>query len=76
MAERTTGSRLTMSQFGGHIAGHGCVEDDYSEASGCKNYEKHGSVRFPNDRVNPEDLNGEVIIVQKGRKKNDKRKKG
>lgn len=75
MAERTTGSRFTMTSLrGGHIAGHGCIEDDYSETSGCKNYEKKGAVRFPNDRIDPKDLNGEVIIVQKGRKKDVKGK--
>ena len=72
MAERTTGSRYIMSQFDGHIAGHGCVEDDYSETSGCKNYEKYGAVRFPNDKIDPNALNGECIIVQKGRKKDVK----
>ena len=74
MAERTTGSRYTRTSLngGGHIAGHGCIEDDYSETSGCKNYEKYGAVRFPNDHRNPEDLNGEVIIVQEGRKKDGK----
>lgn len=71
MAERTTGSRYTRSSFRyGHIAGHGCIEDDYSETSGCKNYEKHGAVRFPNDKKDPRELNGPVIIVQKGKKKN------
>jgi hypothetical protein len=70
MAERTTGRQWTMSSFRHHhIAGHGCVEDDYSERSGCKNYEKRGAVRFPNDHIEPEKLNGEVIIVQEGRKK-------
>ena len=56
---------------GGRFAGDGVIEDDYSETSGCKDYEKHGLVRFPNDNKNPEDLNGEVIIVQKGRKKDE-----
>ena len=73
MAERTTGSQWLWSNLGQHhLAGHGCIEDDYSERSGCKNYEKKGLVRFPNDNKRPEDLNGEVIIVQKGRKKDGK----
>lgn len=69
MAERTTGARLLRTTMaGGHIAGHGCIEDDYSEKSGCRQREKpFEKVRFPNDRQNPEDLNGPVIIVQKGR---------
>lgn len=67
MAERTTGSRYTMSQFGGHIAGHGCVEDDYSETSGCKKREKKwASVRLPHDKINPESLNGPVICYKGG----------
>ena len=73
MAERKTGKLYIKSQFGNHIAGHGCYEDDYSETSGCKNYEKVGRVRFPHDGIDPEQLNGEVIIVQKGRKKENSR---
>ena len=65
MDERTTGSRYTISQFGGHIAGHGCVEDDYSEKSGCKQHKKKWErVRFPHDHVNPEELNGPIICYK------------
>jgi len=63
-----------MSQFRHrHVAGHGCVEDDYSETSGNRNYEgRRPLVRFATDGINPNDLNGPVIIVQKGRKKDGK----
>ena len=70
MGERRTGAQLLRTTLAGgkHIAGHGCIEDDYSEKSGCRQREKPWEkVRFPNDRQNPEDLNGPVIIVQKGR---------
>ncbi len=52
----------------GKFAGHGCVEDDYSEESGGKKYEENSFVRFPHDRIDPARMNGEVIIVQKGKK--------
>lgn len=69
MADKKMGKVYTRTSLhGGHIAGHGCIEDDYSETSGCKYYEKKGLVRFPHDKIQPESLNGEVIIVQKGRK--------
>ena len=56
----------------GRIAGDGIIEDDYSETSGCKNREKYGAVRFTTDKFPPESLNGPVIIVQEGRKKDGK----
>ena len=52
----------------GKFAGHGCVEDDYSEESGGKHYDEKGFVRFPHDKIDPDRMTGEVIIVQKGRK--------
>jgi hypothetical protein len=56
----------------GRFAGDGMIEDRYDEASGGKRYEKmHYGVRFPNDNKRPESLNGEVIIVQKGKVKED-----
>jgi hypothetical protein len=68
MDERTTGAQWFKSSLGrGHIAGHGCVEDDYSERSGGRNYEKRSLVRFPNDNVDPNLLNGPVIIIKKGK---------
>ena len=73
MADKRTDNLYFRSQIGNHhVAGHGCVEDDYSERSGCRDYEKHDLVRFPHDNIKPEELNGEVIIVQKGRKKDGK----
>lgn len=72
MGERRTGAQLLRTTLAGgkHIAGHGCIEDDYSERSGCPRREKPWeSVRFPNDRLEHEALNGPVIIVQEGRKK-------
>ena len=51
----------------GRIAGNGMAYDDYSEESGNKNYEKREKVRFPSDKVDPSSLNGECIIIQKGK---------
>ena len=56
---------LTNFDYGGRRAGAGVLYDDYSETSGCKDYEKHDMVRFPNDKVKPEDLNGSVVIIKK-----------
>ena len=61
----------------GRIARNGILEDDYSETSGCKRWNKidihkNTQVRFPSDKRTPESLNGPVIIVQEGRKKDGK----
>lgn len=72
MAERRTGAQWLRTTLAGRnrIAGHGCIEDNYDEDSGCPRKEKPWeAVRFPSDNVEPESLNGPVIIVQKGRKK-------
>lgn len=71
MAERKTGNQYMCTSFrnGGRRAGHGMLHDDYSEESGNKDYEKHDMVRFPHDGIKPEELNGEVVIVQKGKGK-------
>jgi hypothetical protein len=45
--------------------------DDYSEDSGNKNYDKREQARFSTDKCDPKSLNGPVIIVQEGRKKNE-----
>lgn len=71
MGKRTAWMR---SSTNGRIAGSGILEDDYSEASGCKRWRKmdlsgSGLVRFPSDKKTPESLNGPVVIVQEGRKK-------
>ena len=55
---------------GGRIAGDGIISDDYSEESGNRHRRNYGAmVRFPNDNRDPRSLNGPVIIVQEGRKK-------
>ena len=51
------------------FAGDGIISDDYSEESGNKKQLQSVRVRLPNDRRSPESLNGPVIIVQEGRKK-------
>lgn len=59
----------TSFRNGNRKAGMGMLYDDYSEeerewsGKGCV------MVRLPSDKVAPESLNGEVIIVQKGKKK-------
>ena len=70
MGEKTAWLRSPQ----GRLAGAGITEDDYSEESGCKPYIKRNiykdsRVRFPNDNIDPTSLNGPVIIVQEGRKK-------
>lgn len=54
----------------GRVAGDGILSDDYSEESGGKEYwvKRRGKVRFPNDNRDNASLNGECIIVQKGKK--------
>lgn len=58
--------RNTSFRNGGRSAGEGVLYDDYSETSGNRDYEKHGEVRFPNDHIKPEDLNGPVICYKRG----------
>lgn len=71
------GNMHTTTSFagqGGRKAGCGMLYDDYSENSGnplTRSYARFAflrQVRFPNDDTRPEDLNGECIIVQAGRK--------
>ena len=68
MAERKTGRQYMCTSFrnSGRRAGCGMVYDDYSEESGNRDYEKHGAVRFPNDNIKPEELNGPVICYKPG----------
>lgn len=66
------GNMYRKTQFngqGGRRAGTGIIEDSYSEESygGWKNLACWP--RFPNDDVKPEELNGPVIIVHKGKEK-------
>lgn len=74
MSDRSrTGNYYYSTGFrgqGGRVAGHGMFEDDYSEESGKRHVcHRIDRVRFPSDRVDPEDLNGECIIIQAGNKK-------
>lgn len=72
-----TGNLYQKSNLGpgARRAGIGMIEDDYSEESGYKRfgersvYERYKPVKFPNDSVKPEELNGEVIIIQPGKRK-------
>lgn len=60
---------------GDRRAGTGIIEDDYSDESSYKRFgersahERYEPVRFPSDSVKPEELNGEVIIIQPGKGK-------
>ena len=69
-----TGNQYRNTSFrnGGRKAGIGTLYDDYGDESGYSG-QRFGTVkcRFPNDDKKPEELNGECIIVQKGKKKND-----
>lgn len=68
MADRKTGNLYNKTYFrhGRRNAGYGITHDDYSEESGNRDYEKHDKVRFPNDNVKPEELNGPVICYKGG----------
>lgn len=56
-----------IGRQGGRRAGSGVVEDDYSEESGnCWRGHSYGWPRFPNDDVDPEELNGPCIVVKEG----------
>ena len=73
MSKNTGNLHLTTSlRNGGRKAGYGMYEDDYSdESSGQGHYTPWKPVRFPNDDVTPESLNGECVIIQKGKIKED-----
>lgn len=64
----------TNFRNGGRRAGLGMYEDDYSEDSGYMRFGERSAneyfkpVRFPNDGVKPEELNGEVVIIKAGKK--------
>lgn len=76
-SDNNTGNLYLKSNLGpgARRAGTGIVEDDYSDESGCKRfnnrsfYERYKIVRFPNDSIKPEELNGDVIIIQPGKRK-------
>lgn len=75
MGRSKAGRQFLITKFrnGGRRAGAGVAYDDYSEESGNKDYEGvRPLVRFSTDHTKPESLNGPVIIVQEGRKKDGK----
>lgn len=65
------GKMYTKTRFrnGGRRAGIGIIEDDYSEESGYNQWPFREKIRFPNDDVDPEELNGPVVIIQPARRK-------
>ncbi len=72
MGRSKAGKQFLFTKFrnGLRRAGSGVAYDDYSEESGNRNYEgTRPLVRLPHDGCDPKSLNGPVIIVQKGRKK-------
>ncbi len=72
---KSSGKQFMVTKFrnGGRIAGTGIACDDYSEESfGRGRVRDHVDVRFTTDGKDPKSLNGPVIIVQEGRKKDGK----
>jgi hypothetical protein len=60
---------ITSSLTGsGRRAGSGVEMDDYSEESGGRDYNDYRPVRMPHDGVDPETLNGPVIIIREAEK--------
>lgn len=69
---KNVGNLYTTTSFrhGSRRAGMGMLYDNYDdESSGRGEVQERPLVRFPNDGVDPEELNGPVIIIQKGREK-------
>jgi len=65
MARKTGNLHMnTAFRNGGRKAGIGITYDDYGDESGNPDYEKHTRVRFPNDNIKPEELNGPVICYK------------
>jgi hypothetical protein len=63
---------ITGFRNGARRAGIGTLHDDYSEESGNKCQEmRRPLVRLPHDGCDAKSLNGPVIIVQEGRKKDE-----
>ena len=68
-------SRTSFGGQGGRKAGFGMLYDDYSENSGYSGHRRYrhdnffNPVKFPNDRIRPENLNGECVIVQAGKRR-------
>ncbi len=68
---RRGGALANSSLNTGRVAGTGITYDDYSEESGRRPVpfdKEYVLVRLPHDKDKPEDLNGPVIIVRKGKK--------
>lgn len=60
----------TSFRHGSRKAGMGMLYDNYDdESTGRGEVIERPLVKFPNDGVDPEELNGPVIIIQKGRVK-------
>lgn len=60
--------RTTLST--GRAAGSGTLYDDYDDESGNpRTIRDRGRVRLPSDGTNPNDLNGPVVVVRKGKGK-------
>lgn len=60
----------TSFRDSGRKAGTGINEDNYSEESGFSGWHRDRScerVRFPNDDIKPEELNGPCVVVKKGK---------
>ena len=57
----------------GRFSGTGIAEDYYGDEGATPGTDNllTSRVRFPNGSEKPEDMNGEVIIVQKGRKSSE-----
>ena len=64
------GRLYTITGLNGGIrrAGMGIEMDDYSEESGNPERYDHTLVRMPHDGIDPESLNGPVIIIQEAKK--------
>lgn len=67
---KNSGSMYTKTSLrnGGRRAGMGMLYDNYDDESGPGNYRERPLVRLPHDGIDPEELNGPVIIIQEGRK--------
>lgn len=66
---KNTGNLYINTSFrnGGRKAGIGIIYDDYSEESGIPDCEIYEPVRFPHDNIDPKELNGECVIIKKGK---------
>lgn len=62
--------RKTALRNGDRRAGIGVAEDDYGDESFPRAKSTRPELaRMPSDNVNPEDLNGPVIVVQAGKER-------